>query len=86
MDEVTRDIQSGVPRCMLFIDDVVLMNESRTGIDQKLKLWRRSLEGKCFRLSKSKTEYIKCDFRTTTQEEGNVRLDSKLVSKKDTFY
>jgi hypothetical protein len=38
MDEVTRDIQGGIPWCMLFTDDVVLMDESRTGVDQKLKL------------------------------------------------
>jgi hypothetical protein len=70
MDEVTRDIQGGIPWCMLFIDDVVLVNESRTGVDQKLKLWRRTLEAKCFRLNRSKIEYIKCDFSATTQEEG----------------
>jgi hypothetical protein len=40
MDEVTRDIQDGIPWCMLFADDVVLVDESRTGVDQKLKLWR----------------------------------------------
>jgi hypothetical protein len=70
MDEVIRDIQGGIPWCMLFIDDVVLVNESRTGVDQKLKLWRRTLEAKCFRLSRSKIEYMKCDFSATTQEEG----------------
>jgi hypothetical protein len=40
MDEVTRDIQGGIPRCMLFADDVVLVDESRMGVDQKLELWR----------------------------------------------
>jgi hypothetical protein len=40
MDEVTRDIQGGIPWCMLFAYDVVLVDESRTGVDQKLKLWR----------------------------------------------
>jgi hypothetical protein len=68
MDEVIRDIQDGIPWCMLFVDDVVLVNESRTGVDQKLGLWRRTLEAKCFRLSRSKTEYMKCDFSATTQE------------------
>jgi hypothetical protein len=66
MDEVTRDIQGDIPWCMLFVDDVVLMDESRTGVDQKLELWRRILEAKCFRLSRSKMEYIKCDFSATT--------------------
>jgi hypothetical protein len=85
MDEVTRDIQGGIPWCMLFTDDVVLMDESKTGVDQKLELWRRTLEAKVFRLSRSKTEKMKCDFCATTQEEGDVRLDGQVVSKKDTF-
>jgi hypothetical protein len=67
MDEVTRDIQGGIPWCMLFADDVVLVDESRTG------------------LSRSKMEYMKCDFSATTQEKGDVRLDGQVVPKKDTF-
>jgi hypothetical protein len=57
MDEVTRDIQGGISCCMLFADDVILVDESRTGVDQKLELWRRILETKGFRLSRSKMEY-----------------------------
>jgi hypothetical protein len=40
MDEVTRDIRGGIPWCMLFAYDVVLVDESRTGVGQKLELWR----------------------------------------------
>jgi hypothetical protein len=76
MDEVIRDIQGGIPWCMLFADDVVLVDESRTEVDQKLELWRRTLTVKGFRLSRSKTEYMKCDFSATTQEEG--MLDSMV--------
>jgi hypothetical protein len=43
------------------------------------------LEAKGFRLSSSKTEYMKCDFCATTQEEGDLRLDGQVVPKKDTF-
>jgi hypothetical protein len=84
MDEITRDMQGGIPWCMLFVDDVVLVDESRTGIDQKLKLWRRTLEANDFRLSRSKMEYMKCDFSAITQE-GDVRLNGQVVSKKDIF-
>jgi hypothetical protein len=40
MDKVIGDIQDGIPWCMLFADDVILVDESRTGVDQKLELWR----------------------------------------------
>jgi hypothetical protein len=70
---------------MFFADDVILVDESRMGVDQKLKLCRRTLETKKFSLSKSKTEYMKCDFNAITQEEGDVRLDGQVVPKKDTF-
>jgi hypothetical protein len=40
MDEVTRDIQGGIPWCMLFAYDVILVDESRMVVDQKLELLR----------------------------------------------
>jgi hypothetical protein len=43
------------------------------------------LEAKGFRISTSKMEYVKCDFSAIPQEEGDVRLDGQVVSKKDTF-
>jgi hypothetical protein len=70
---------------MLFADYVILVDESRMRVDQKLKLWRWTLEANRFRLSRSKMEYMKCDFSATTQEEGDVRLDGQVVYKKDTF-
>ena len=57
---------------MLFADDVVLVDESRTGVNQKLKLRRDTLESKDFRLSRTKTEYIRCDFGTNIQEERKI--------------
>ena len=58
MDEVTRDIQGDIPWCMLFADDVMLVGDSRTGVNRKLELWRQTLELKGFRLSRTKTEYM----------------------------
>ena len=44
---------------MLFADDVMLVDESRAGVNRKLELWRRTLESKGFRLSRTKTECIR---------------------------
>ncbi|GJM96481.1 hypothetical protein PR202_ga13320 [Eleusine coracana subsp. coracana] len=58
-------------KCMLFADDVVLVDESKTGVKQKLELWRQTLESKGFKL-RSKTEYMKCDFSSTPYDEGEI--------------
>ena len=76
MDEVTRDIQGEIPWCMLFAHDVVLVDESRAGVNRKLELWRRTLESKGFRLSRTKTEYMMCDF-SATKHEGAARLSMR---------
>ena len=70
---------------MLFADDVVLVDESRTGVNQKLKLWRETLESKGFTLSRTKTEYMRCDFGTTIREEEDISLKGQVVPRKDTF-
>ncbi|AQK73740.1 Retrovirus-related Pol polyprotein LINE-1 [Zea mays] len=44
-----------------------------------------TLEAKGFRLSRSKTEYMKCGFSAMGYEDGDVSLDGQVVPKKDTF-
>lgn len=85
MDEITKDIQGDIPWCMLFADDVVLIDESRVGVDRKLEVWRHTLELKGFTLSRTKTEYMKCGFSGVHSEDGVVNLDGQIVPKKDTF-
>ena len=80
MDEVTRDIQGDIPWCMLFADDVVLVDESRAGVNRKLELWRHTLESKGFRLSRIKTEYMMYNFNMTRHEDGDVSLDGQVVA------
>jgi len=80
MDEVTGDIQGGISWCMLFVDDVVLVDESRAGVNRKLELWRRTLESKGFRLSRTKIEYMMCDFSTSRHEGGDVSLGGQVVA------
>ncbi|KAF3625067.1 hypothetical protein FXO37_31070 [Capsicum annuum] len=71
---------------MLFADDVVLIDESRQGVNDKLEVWRQTLESKGFRLSRTKTEYLECKFCDSRQdEEVLVKLDSQAVCKRDSF-
>ena len=58
MDELTGQIQDEVPWCMLFADDIVLVDETKKVINAKLELWRETLETRGFKISRTKTEYV----------------------------
>ena len=75
MDELTRGIQDELPLCMLFADDIVLIDETRWGVNDKLERWRHTLESRGFRVSRTKTEYFHCGFSGRVDVGGEVTLD-----------
>lgn len=56
--EITRSTQGNMLRCMLFANDIVLVDETREGVNAKLKGLRQDLESRGFKLSQSKKENI----------------------------
>jgi hypothetical protein len=67
---------------MLFADDVVLIDDSRIGVDKKLELWRQTLELKCFRL-RTKIKYMMCQFSGNNSNDEDVSLDEQVVPIND---
>ncbi|KAK9093332.1 hypothetical protein Syun_028243 [Stephania yunnanensis] len=71
---------------MLFADDIVLVDETKDGVNRKLELWRNTLESKGFKLSRMKTEYMHCEFRNTRhRDDGVVKLGEIEVLKVNHF-
>ncbi|KAF3616193.1 Ycf20-like protein [Capsicum annuum] len=63
----------------LFVDAFKLGNSGC--VNDKLEVWRQTLESKGFRLSRSKTEYLECKFNVSREvDEVVVRLDSQVSS------
>jgi hypothetical protein len=58
---------------------------SEIKVNQKLELWRCTLESKCFRLNMTKTEYMTCQFSGDSSDGGDVRLD-RQVPVNDIFW
>ncbi|XP_060202855.1 uncharacterized protein LOC132631279 [Lycium barbarum] len=78
MDALTSHIQGEVPWCMLFVDDIVLIDELRSGVNARLEVWRQTLESKSFKLSRTQTEYLECKFSNGSQvEDEDVQLDTQ---------
>jgi hypothetical protein len=82
-DEVNKDIQGDISWCMLFVDDVVLVDETKAGVNRKLELWRQTLESKGFRLSK--TKYMQFDFSGVGGKDRDVGSEGHIVPKRGIF-
>ena len=46
MDELIKSIQEEVSSCMLFANDIVLVDETRSGVNAKLEIWWDTPESK----------------------------------------
>ncbi|KAK8954976.1 hypothetical protein KSP39_PZI002688 [Platanthera zijinensis] len=78
------DIQQAIPWCLLFADDIILVDETRTGVNAKLKSWRDTLEKKGFRLSRAKTEYMKLKF-SRRSDDFVIKLGDQDISRSECF-
>ncbi|KAF3613264.1 Tubulin-folding cofactor A [Capsicum annuum] len=71
-----------VPWCMLFADDVVLIDEAR---GELMISWRFG-ESKGFRLTRTKTEYLECKFSDLSwKDDMVVKLNSQAIQKRESF-
>lgn len=66
LDMLTKDIQKSIPNCMMFADDIVLIEESWEAVNSKLEIWRKTSESIGFQLRSSKTKYMHGNFINTS--------------------
>ena len=85
MDELTRGIQDELPCCILFACYIVLIDETRQGVNDKLELWRHTLESRGFRVSRSKTEYLHYCFSRRVDAVREITLDRRSIPKIDKY-
>ncbi|GJY90157.1 retrovirus-related pol polyprotein LINE-1, partial [Tanacetum coccineum] len=88
LDELLRGIQEDIPWCLIFADDIVLVSDSAEGLNIKLENWREVLEDNGLRVSREKTEYLRCDFgngEITHNEEVDIRIGDKILQPKESF-
>ncbi|XP_074342916.1 uncharacterized protein LOC141680643 [Apium graveolens] len=79
-------VKDVVPWCMLFAEDIVIISEKKSEINEKLEQWRVTLETSDLRVNHSKTEYMCCNFSNKLDEEGvDVRIGEHLLVPKESF-
>jgi hypothetical protein len=71
---------------MLFADDIVLIDETIDGLNDKLERWRVALESEGFRISRTKSEYLECNFSNEQVDpEMSVKIEGQAIRKNDNF-
>ncbi|KAH1221810.1 hypothetical protein GmHk_12G035141 [Glycine max] len=71
---------------MLFVDDIVLLGESREELNERLETWRRALETHGFRLSRSKSEYMECKFNKSRRvSNSEVKIGDRIIPQVTRF-
>ena len=74
MDRLTDKVSREPSWTMLFADDIVICEETRKEVEQRLECWRYALERRGMKASRSKIEYL-CI---------NIGNDDKTVKMEDT--
>ena len=85
MDELTKEIQDEVPWCILFADDIALIDETRGRLNEKLERWKHRLESRGFRLSRSKTECLRCGFSGVQRDGGEITMGGVVIPRVEKF-
>ena len=63
MDRLMDEVRRKPPWTMLFADDIVICEETREEVDQRLECWRYALERRGMKVSRSKTKYLCINWR-----------------------
>ena len=76
MDRLADEVGREPPWMMLFADDIVICEETREEVEQRLESWKYALERRGMKVSRSKTEYL-CinggnDDKTVKMEDTKV--------------
>lgn len=59
------------------VNDTILVDEIKHGVNVKLEVRRDALESNCFWRSRTKTKYMKCKFsKRRNKDEEVVKLDA----------
>ena len=82
IDRLTDEVRREPPWMMLFADDIVICEETREEVGQRLECWRYALERRGMKVSRSKTKYL-CINRGNDDE--TVKMEDTKVPREKKF-
>ena len=78
MIRLTDEVRREPPWTMLFADDIVICEETREEVEQRIECWRYALEKRGMKVSRSKTKYLCVNGEN---EKKTVKMEDTKVSR-----
>ena len=82
MDRLTDEVRREPPWTMMFADDIVICEETREEVEQRLESWKYALERKRMKVSRSKIEYLCIN---GGNDDKTVKMEDTKVSRVKEF-
>ena len=82
MDRLTDEVRREQPWTMLFANDIVICEETREEVEQRIECWRYALERRGMKVSKSKTKYLCINGRNN---DKTVKMEDTKVPRVKKF-
>ena len=70
---------------MSFADDIVLCNNTMEELMESLDKWCEALEDRGLKISRQKTQYMKCKNSDIEDEVGQLRLGAEVLEQVTEF-
>jgi len=74
-----------LPCLVLFANDIILINETQDGLNDKFEQWSHTLQSRDFKLSWSKTEYLRCGSSAVEVGSEEVTIRGVVITKVEKF-
>ncbi|XP_022024525.1 uncharacterized protein LOC110924848 [Helianthus annuus] len=79
-------VVGGVMVTGMVVEDLIEVVETKQRLNERLDEWRVALEGKGLRISRSKTEYLHCDFSgAVDREDTQISICGQAVPRVTRF-
>jgi len=82
MEEITREIKTGLPWEILFADDLILMAESEEELREKLRVWKNKLENSGMKVNMEKTKIMECRKKMMIEDTQSVKWPCAVCKKR----
>ena len=82
MDRLTNEVRREPPWTMLFADDIVIYEETREKVEQRLESWKYALKRRGMKVSRSMTEYLCIN---GGNEDETVKMEDTKVPRVKEF-